>query len=266
MAKPDIIPKHILFCHCGGQRISPGLLRAVDIHLEKLPVHVTRFSDLCGVLVEKRELVRDLFTANTEYLVIGCSLRTMNLLFDQTREDSDTPVTFSHINMIDLSPDEVFDKINAFCSNYKSNAVYTEIAADPGWPSWYPIIDYRRCTACGQCAEFCLFGVYQITEGNVRVVNPQECKNNCPACARICPSTAIVFPKYVDGGAIGGSDDIDEDAEHQRQVKDIEKCLGDDIFSALERRRGLRQSIIREEAMKKAISERNDALSAKNET
>ncbi len=52
---------------------------------------------------------------------------------------------------------------------------------------------------------------------------------------------------------------IDEKAEHQRQAQDIEEFLGDDIYKALQRRKLKRQSIIRDEAMKKALSERDKA-------
>jgi ferredoxin len=143
---------------------------------------------------------------------------------------------------------------------------FKEIREDSAWPSWYPVIDTARCTNCGQCADFCLFGVYEKAEAYPEVINPQACKNNCPACARICPSAAIIFPKYIHGGAIGGSDEIDEKAEQERQARDIENILGDDLYEALERRRARRKSIIREEAMMKAMAERDKALgiSSKN--
>lgn len=60
---------------------------------------------------------------------------------------------------------------------------------------WYPVIDYTRCRQCGQCAAYCLFGVYRTDEGpTVRVARPLNCKPGCPACARICPAVAVVFP------------------------------------------------------------------------
>jgi ferredoxin len=91
------------------------------------------------------------------------------------------------------------------------------------------------------------------------VVNPSGCKNNCPACARICPETAIVFPKYKQGGAISGSDSIDEAAEQQRQGQDLKTILGGDIYKALEQRKAKRQSILKADAMQKALDEREKA-------
>jgi NAD-dependent dihydropyrimidine dehydrogenase PreA subunit len=61
------------------------------------------------------------------------------------------------------------------------------------------VIDYDRCRNCKQCLNFCLFGVYQLSEeGKVEVRKPAGCKTNCPACARMCPQKAIIFPKYAE--------------------------------------------------------------------
>jgi len=89
---------------------------------------------------------------------------------------------------------------------------------------------------------------------------PHGCKNNCPDCARICPETAIVFPKYEYGGAIAGDESINEIEELQRQQKDIDEILGSEIYQALEKRKLKRQSIIRNNAMQDAIREREQAI------
>lgn len=74
----------------------------------------------------------------------------------------------------------------------------------PGDDAWFPVIDKDRCTECGQCHDFCPFGVYELVDDRVRVVHPTHCKNNCPACARNCPSGAIIFPKYGRSPINGG--------------------------------------------------------------
>ena len=74
----------------------------------------------------------------------------------------------------------------------------------PQADAWFPVIDKDRCTECGKCLDFCPFGVYEWIDDRVRVVHPASCKNNCPACARNCPSEAIIFPKYERSPINGG--------------------------------------------------------------
>jgi len=62
---------------------------------------------------------------------------------------------------------------------------------------WYPVIDYSRCTNCMECLDFCLFGVYGVDSMDRLVVENQDhCKKGCPACSRVCPEQAIMFPDY----------------------------------------------------------------------
>lgn len=69
---------------------------------------------------------------------------------------------------------------------------------------WYPVIDYSRCTNCLECLNFCLFGVYDLDEAEVIVADqPDACRAGCPACARICPAGAILFPEHKDPAIAG---------------------------------------------------------------
>jgi Pyruvate/2-oxoacid:ferredoxin oxidoreductase delta subunit len=62
---------------------------------------------------------------------------------------------------------------------------------------WYPVIDYSRCTNCMECIDFCLFGVYGVDSlDRIHVENQDNCKKGCPACSRVCPEHAIMFPDY----------------------------------------------------------------------
>src|SRR5690606_26323096 len=74
-------------------------------------------------------------------------------------------------------------------------------APEPGaWLPWFPVIDYDRCTNCMQCLSFCLFGVYGVDpDGRIQAQQQDHCKTNCPACSRVCPEAAIMFPKYKAG-------------------------------------------------------------------
>jgi ferredoxin len=88
---------------------------------------------------------------------------------------------------------------------HPASGTIKELSAETG-ERWYPIMDGSRCIHCGHCLQFCLFGVYEMdTEGKVLVRNPDQCKTGCPACARICPQSAIMFPLYEKDDAIAGA-------------------------------------------------------------
>ncbi|MGF1582600.1 MAG: ATP-binding protein [Gemmataceae bacterium] len=62
---------------------------------------------------------------------------------------------------------------------------------------WYPVIDYSRCTNCMECIDFCLFGVYGMDpQDRILVENQDQCRKGCPACSRVCPEQAIIFPNH----------------------------------------------------------------------
>jgi hypothetical protein len=71
---------------------------------------------------------------------------------------------------------------------------------------WYPVIDYSRCTNCMECIDFCLFGVYGIDRAEtILVEQPDNCRKGCPACSRVCPENAILFPQHKAPAIAGGS-------------------------------------------------------------
>lgn len=62
---------------------------------------------------------------------------------------------------------------------------------------WYPVIDFSRCTNCMECIDFCLFGVYGVDGVETIVVEQADnCRKGCPACSRVCPENAIIFPQH----------------------------------------------------------------------
>jgi NAD-dependent dihydropyrimidine dehydrogenase PreA subunit len=69
---------------------------------------------------------------------------------------------------------------------------------------WYPVIDFSRCNDCLECLNFCLFGVFGLDEADRPwIEQPDACRPGCPACARICPSGAIMFPQHTDPAIAG---------------------------------------------------------------
>ncbi|MDA7950366.1 MAG: ferredoxin family protein [Pirellulaceae bacterium] len=73
---------------------------------------------------------------------------------------------------------------------------------------WYPVIDFSRCTNCMECIDFCLFGVYGVDPAEtILVEQPDNCRKGCPACSRVCPENAIIFPLHKTP-AIAGSPEV----------------------------------------------------------
>jgi Pyruvate/2-oxoacid:ferredoxin oxidoreductase delta subunit len=130
-----------------------------------------------------------------------------------------------------------------------------------GWKPWFPVIDFGRCTNCMQCLTFCLFDVYGVSpDKKIRVQNPSNCKTECPACSRVCPEVAILFPKYK-MGPINGDVVRDEDIHREKMKVDISALLGGDIYAALRQRSvESKQRFARERDDKRALEERRRCL------
>ncbi len=78
-----------------------------------------------------------------------------------------------------------------------------------GGRRWYPVIDYSRCTNCMECIDFCLFGVYGVDNvDTILVEQPDNCRKGCPACSRVCPENAIMFPQHKTPAIAGSSDGV----------------------------------------------------------
>lgn len=94
--------------------------------------------------------------------------------------------------------------------------------------AWFPVIDFDRCNHCMQCLSFCLFGVFTAKDGKIRVAQPDNCKPNCPACARVCPEAAIIFPKHPEPVIHGG--------DGPRVKVDVSALMGGDLYQTLRKR------------------------------
>ena len=132
----------------------------------------------------------------------------------------------------------------------------------PGaWTPWFPVIDYQRCTNCMQCLTFCLFDVYSVDqEGQIQVRNEENCKTNCPACSRVCPEVAILFPKYKKG-PINGDVVRAEDVQQESMKVDISALLGGNIYASLrDRREAANKRFSTERDESKALLERKRCL------
>lgn len=108
-------------------------------------------------------------------------------------------------------PEQMERFVNPAVGNVDSNGSTNNVPAEPtriaDIPArrWYPVIDYSRCTNCMECIDFCLFGVYGVDGAEtILVEQPDNCRKGCPACSRVCPENAIIFPQHK-SPAIAGS-------------------------------------------------------------
>ena len=168
--------------------------------------------------------------------------------------DSSGEVAIYFQDLDGLSNEQILEKV----THYREQAE----ARVPGeWTPWFPVIDYDRCTNCMQCLSFCLFGVYGVSEkAEIQVQNNDKCKTNCPACSRVCPEAAIMFPKYRNGPVNG---DIVTDADVQRESMkiDISSLLGGDIYETLRTRDKIaKERFAKERDDDRALAERQRCL------
>jgi len=111
---------------------------------------------------------------------------------------------------------------------------------------WYPVIDRTRCSGCGTCRDYCLFSVYEQTpraaaRPGVRVAAPLNCKTGCPACARLCPEAALIFPFCAEAELNG-----EIEVPVRRSPEALAEALGDDPMRVLAERRAKKRLIDRD--------------------
>jgi len=153
------------------------------------------------------------------------------------------------LNLAGLAPAQLGDAVNTARDE-------AQAATHGQWKPWFPVIDYDRCTNCMQCLSFCLFGVYGVDgEKRIQVQNQDNCKTNCPACSRVCPEAAIMFPKYK-AGPINGDMVSDADLQKEKMKVDISALLGGDVYAMLR---------LRSEKAKSRFSKERDSDKALNE-
>jgi NAD-dependent dihydropyrimidine dehydrogenase PreA subunit len=114
-----------------------------------------------------------------------------------------------------------------------------------------------------QCLSFCLFDVYGVSaESKIQVQHQSNCKTECPACSRVCPEVAIMFPKYRHG-PINGEEVKADDIRREAMKVDISALLGGDVYSMLRDRSVKAKSrFSKERDDERALKERQTCLIA----
>jgi Pyruvate/2-oxoacid:ferredoxin oxidoreductase delta subunit len=210
-----------------------------------------RFSALATLLERGHSVTR---TSGTRAVSPSDGARTLVLgRFTQTPDFSGADeIRVGEINGLNTA------QIAELVENTRSQ---TGSAKHGEWKPWFPVIDYDRCTNCMQCLSFCLFGVYGVdAERQIQVQNQDNCKTNCPACSRVCPEAAIMFPKYK-AGPINGDTVSDADLNKEKMKIDISALLGGDVYEMLRvRSEKARSRFGKERDADKALNERQKCL------
>jgi NAD-dependent dihydropyrimidine dehydrogenase PreA subunit len=264
----------ILYCHCAHARVLPPEVKAevldrlagADVEFEAVP-------DLCEMAARGDERLREL-AADPSLKVAACYPRAVKWLFAAAGADLPNAET-RVLNMRTQSAEEVATELlgtptlaqgtraggaQALAKSLEASASAGTNGAKP-WKPWFPVIDYTRCTNCMQCLSFCLFDVYGVSaDKKIQVQNQSNCKTDCPACSRVCPEVAILFPKYK-AGPINGDVVNEADLDREKMKVDISALLGGDIYAALRQRStDARARFSRERDEKRALDERKKCL------
>jgi NAD-dependent dihydropyrimidine dehydrogenase PreA subunit len=189
----------LLVCDCGGN--NPALIEGIAASGLDADAYVIR--DLCGAALAKSVELSAILKSYRRQIVLACFPRAARALFAQCGVDAPSA---EFINLQDGGLASALDGARGLGVDIGVPRVY-HLDSELSVPSWFPVIDRERCTACGICADFCLFGVYRKALGKKpEVQKPLNCKNNCPACARKCPASAVIFPKIPERGVIAGAE------------------------------------------------------------
>lgn len=213
-----------------------------------------RFATLSALLDQgfavKVEPVETLFAANPSGTLLVLAK------FPSTAKPNETGIPLN-VRFLNLAGQEAASLRTAI----ESIRQETSSARHGEWKPWFPVIDYDRCTNCMQCLSFCLFDVYGVdAHQKIQVQNNDNCKTNCPACSRVCPEAAIMFPKYK-SGPINGDTVSDADLQREKMKIDISALLGGDVYQLLrDRSEKARSRFSKERDADKALKERQKCL------
>ena len=250
--KENVKMPTVIICRCAYAELIPEekLSAAVDA-ATNAGCGAVVVPDLCELAAKGKDALPDL--ADGELVILACKPRTVRWLLHRAGIDGEADA----LRTVDLREADVAEIASALPKGTGSSV---RPVGDIGeWQPWFPVIDYDRCGNCKQCLNFCLFGVYELDgSGTVSVTHPENCKNRCPACARVCPDVAIIFPKLPASEApLDGSEVSDEAAQTARIKVDLEEILGDDVYAALEGRKKERQRrLLKRRSMEQADRER----------
>lgn len=239
----------ILFCRCGAGVVSREKTDQLANAFQQLDTDVYELRDLCALSVHEKDVLQTLGQRYDRKLVVACYPRAVENMLRQAGIDLGG---FEMLNFKELSTEQILEKLSNTYQLKSGEACYQVQVSELDVPAWFPVIDQSLCTLCGQCARFCMFGVYAYDKKSLTVVNPLACKNNCPACGRTCPSSAIMFPRLAENSVLAGA------IPGEKPAQPAGKKEG--LFVLLNERNQTRKNIFRQGVVQMAEEERRKAL------
>ncbi len=236
----------VIFCRCGTGTWNT-ILDEISEGLKTLDVHVFELQDLCAISLHEKDFLNELANDFHQKIVVACYPRAVKNLLSQAGVN---PSGFEVLSFKELSPRQILTELSNKYHIQNGKALVHVQVSKLEVPAWFPVIDASLCSLCGKCARFCLFGVYAYDKKSLKVVNPLACKNNCPACGRACPTSAVIFPRLDERTALAGAE------PGSREIK----TGGNDLIMMLKDRNKVNNSIFRQGVLLQAEEERRKAV------
>ena len=259
----------VLYCHCANAKVIPTATKTAVLEgLNRADVEFDAVSDLCEMAARGDTRLRELASAEA-LTVAACYPRAVKWLFASAGAQLPESTTKVWNMRVETSEAVVQGVLESDVRRSTAAAVVpptqpeSQLGPTSGWKPWFPVIDYTRCTNCMQCLSFCLFDVYGVSaDQKIQVQNQSNCKTECPACSRVCPEVAIMFPKYRHG-PINGEEIKSDDVRREAMKVDISALLGGDIYAMLRDRSVKAKSrFSKERDDDRALQERQNCLVA----
>ncbi|MFW5845964.1 MAG: ATP-binding protein [Planctomycetota bacterium] len=254
--------QYAIVCSCTVPQGDPGLLSQAAAHMADRGYGLLQMQDLCAGLRDRSIDWQTLAAAGPVPVVAACQQRALTALLHGIPEAGrcigckGTPLTMLGERCELVPPARVFAsdesgsdgcecdsgccdtgcECDSGCctettATSTSSCACAEASADKqGAEAWFPTLDMERCTHCRQCLDFCLFNVYELVGKKVAVIAPENCKPDCPACARVCPQQAIIFPKHPQSPIDGG------EPATEAPTKELKELLTGDLRATLAKR------------------------------